>query len=132
MEQFLNTVSEAAPWLGTALLVLIFLANAFGVLDQSVAARELTAAHVPRAKARVLVLLGRLLQAIAAPCLFIPTTRFFAAFAIAGFMIAATLTAHAFWKTPASSGASRDHQLAQFLKNVAIIGGLLVIAGWRG
>lgn len=123
---------EAAPLLGTALLALIFLANAFGVLDQSIALRDLTAAHVPPAPARALVLFGRLLQACAVPCLFISGTRLYAAFALAGFMVAATLTAHAFWKTPASSGASRDHQLAQFLKNAAIIGGLFLIAGWRG
>ena len=115
------------PWLGLGLLALIFLANALGVLDQSVAVRELAHAGSSPVAARMMVAGGRLLQLLATPCLFIDAARPIAALALAAFLIAATLTAHAFWKADA---ASRDRQLASFLKNAAIVGGLFLAASW--
>lgn len=116
-----------APWLGLCLLALIFLANALGVLDQSVAVRELVHAGSSPAAARMMVAGGRVVQLLAALCLFIDTARPIAALVLAAFLIAATLTAHAFWKADA---ASRDRQLANFLKNAAIVGGLFLAASW--
>lgn len=124
LSQMLNSV---APWLGLSLLALIFLANAFGVPDQSVAVRELAATGVPEPAARMIVGLGRLVQLVAAPCLFFHETRPVAALVLAVFLIGATHVAHAFWR---AAPTDRDHQLAQFLKNVSMIGGLLLAAGW--
>lgn len=116
------------PWAGLGLMTLIFLANALGVLDQSVAERELAATRLPPAMVKGAVAGGRLLQLVAAPCLLHSFTRPVAAMALTGFLMGATLTAHAFWRAAA---ADRDRQLANFLKNSAIIGGLLVAAAWK-
>jgi len=116
------------PWAGLGLLALIFITNAIGVLDQRVAVRELEATGVPGQTARVMVMGGRCLQLVATPCLFFTVTRPWAAIALAMFLVGATLAAHAFWKTPA---AERGGALAQFLKNAAIVGGLLMAAVWR-
>lgn len=116
-----------APWLGLALLALIFLANALGVLDQSIAVRELATVGTRPFAARMMVATGRIVQLLAAPCLFIEAARPVAALILAAFLIGATLAAHRFWRADASS---RDHQLANFLKNVAIVGGLVLAASW--
>ncbi len=122
---------QLASWIGLGLLSLIFLANALGIVDPARAAQELAAAGWARGMARyagALVWGGRLLQLVATPALFFGLTRPFAALALAGFLVPATLTAHAFWRPgPEPRGA----QLVQFLKNLAMIGGLLVAAGWR-
>jgi putative oxidoreductase len=89
--------------------------------------RELTATGVGEPLARSMIGLGRLVQLIATPCLFFHTTRTVAAILLAVFLIGATYTAHAFWK---AAPADRDRQLANCLKNVAIVGGLLLTAGW--
>lgn len=128
MADLLHTFAAAAPWLGLSLLAAIFLANALGVVDQSVAVHELAATGVPNHAARWMVGAGRLAQLCAVPCLFFPSTRLFAAGVLIVFLIGATIAAHAFWKAPADA---RDRQLANFLKNVAIVGGLVLAAGWR-
>jgi uncharacterized membrane protein YphA (DoxX/SURF4 family) len=121
----------AAGWIGLGLLSLVFLANALGVVEQDRAQRELAAAGLPgwlAASPSVMVGMGRLLQGIAAPALFIPLLRPFAAILLAAFLVLATLTAHAFWRAAADE---RSLQLANFLKNVALIGGLILAAGWQ-
>lgn len=128
MSHWAESLTTAAPWMGTVLLALIFLANALGILDQTVAVRELAAMGITQPAARRMVAIGRLVQLGATPCLFVPATRPLAASLLAAFLIGATLTAHAFWM---AAPGERDRQLANFLKNVAIIGGLLIVAGWR-
>jgi putative oxidoreductase len=44
---------------------------------------------------------------------------------LAGFTLTATLLFHAFWLLP--EGQSRDAQLFQFMKNMAILGGLALV-----
>jgi len=127
MPGLVHNFEAAAPWVGLSLLAPIFLANAMGILDQSIAVRELAATGMREPLARGMIMLGRILQLVATPCLFVPAARPFAALALAGFLIGATLTAHAFWK---AGRADRDRQLANFLKNLAIVGGLLIAAGW--
>lgn len=123
-----HAISIVAPWAGLSLLTLIFIANATGMLDQSVAVSELTATGVGERSARTMVGLGRLVQLVASPCLFFHATRPYAAMALVLFLIGATVAAHAFWN---AAPRDRDRQLAGFLKNVAIIGGLLLAAGWN-
>lgn len=121
-----------AGWIGLLLLSLIFLANAFGIVDQTRAVHELATAGLPSGLARragTLVGVGRLLQLAAVPALFFSETRLLAALALSGFLALATLAAHPFWR---ATPAERGPQLANFLKNAALIGGLLVAAGWRG
>jgi len=116
-------------WVGLGLLSLIFIANALGTIDPRTAVRELAATGVPARLAGLAVLGGRLFQFVAVPGLFFTITRPFAALGLAAFLIPATLTAHAFWKSPSEK---RDMQLAGFLKNAAIIGGLVLAAAWKG
>jgi putative oxidoreductase len=53
-----------------------------------------------------------------------------AAFLVAGFTVAATLTAHRFWAVPVEQ---QTLQTIQFMKNLAIVGGLLaMVAGGAG
>lgn len=127
MSEVAQMIATAAPWLGLSLIAPIFLANAIGMLDQSVAVRELSAIGVDQPLARAMVGLGRLVQLVATPCLFFQTTRLVAALLLAVFLLGATYTAHRFWK---AAPVDRDRQLANFLKNVAIVGGLLLAAGW--
>ena len=118
-------------WLGLGLLAVLFLANAFGIVDQDHAAEELAGAGLPGwpvTHPAWLVGAGRLLQLGAAPALLFAPTRPYAALALVGFVASATLAAHAFWRAAPSR---RDQQLANFLKNGALIGGLLLAAGWR-
>lgn len=131
MPDVTHTMVSAVQWIGVSFLALIFLANALGVLDQSIPARELKRAGVPVAAARAMVWAGRVLQIVAVPCLFFASTRPYAAGALAMFLIGATLVAHEFWRTPADAPEERGRQLVNFLKNVAIVGGLCVAAGWR-
>jgi len=128
MSDIAHAISVVAPWAGLSLLALIFLANALGVLDQSVAAKELAATGLREPTAKRMVAMGRLVQLVATPCLFFHSARLYAALGLALFLIGATLTAHAFWS---ASPMDRDRQLAHFLKNVAIVGGLLLAAGWE-
>ena len=114
---------------GLGLLSLIFIANALAVIDQRTAVRELAATGVPNRLAHLAVLGGRAFQLAAVPALLFTATRPFAALGLAAFLIPATLTAHAFWS---SSPEKRDMQLAGFLKNTAIIGGLILAAAWKG
>jgi putative oxidoreductase len=114
---------------GLGLLSLIFTANALAVIDQRAAVRELAATGLPERLAHLAVLGGRAFQLVAIPLLFFTSTRPFAALGLAAFLIPATLTAHAFWSSPAEK---RETQLAGFLKNTAIIGGLILAAVWTG
>jgi putative oxidoreductase len=52
-----------------------------------------------------------------------------AAVLLAGFTIAATLIAHRFWAVPADQAAM---QATQFMKNLAIVGGLLAVVAAGG
>jgi putative oxidoreductase len=124
----LSTILDLAGWLGLGLLSLIFLANALGVIAPETAVRELAATGVSERIARAAVLAGRVFQIIASPALFVASARPFAAIGLGLFLVPATLAAHAFWR---ASPATRDMQLAGFLKNAAIIGGLVMAATWR-
>ena len=50
------------------------------------------------------------------------------AWLLAAFVVAATLVFHAFWAVPADQVAD---QLTHFLKNAAIVGGLILVAAQR-
>jgi putative oxidoreductase len=102
-----------------AALALIFLFNALGVVDQTRAAHELAAHGAPAALVPTLIVAGRVLQLV------IGWHERLAALLLALFLIPATLTAHEFW---ASHGPEFQGQLVNFLKNVAILGGLCVVA----
>ena len=113
---------------GLGFVSLIFFANALGIVDQARPVQEMRAAGIPERLAYPAVMGGRLLQLAASIGLFFPQTRAYAALALVVFLVLATLMAHAFWKAPPEQRAA---QLTNFLKNSAIVGGLLFIAGCR-
>jgi putative oxidoreductase len=112
-------------WIGRVGLALIFLCNALGVVDQTRAAHELAAHGAPVALVPTLIMAGRALQLVAGIALVIGWHERLAALCLALFLIPATLAAHDFW---AYHGPELQGQLANFLKNVAMFGGLIFVA----
>jgi putative oxidoreductase len=110
--------------IGRVTLALIFLCNAVGVVDQTRAASELAAHGAPAALVPTLIMAGRALQLVAGIALIIGWHERLAALLLALFLIPATLAAHDFW---AYRGPELQGQLANFLKNVAMFGGLCFV-----
>ena len=108
-----------------AALALIFLFNALGVVDQTRAAHELAAHGAPAALVPTLIVAGRVLQLVAGIALVIGWHERLAALLLALFLISATLTAHDFWASP---GPEFQGQLVNFLKHLAMFGGLCFVA----
>src|SRR6266571_1257359 len=116
---------QYGQWIARAALALVFLFNAFGVVDQTRAAHELAAHGAPAALVPALIVAGRALQLVAGIALVVGWHERIAALLLALFLIPATLTAHDFW---ASHGPEFQGQLVNFLKNLAMFGGLCFVA----
>ena len=112
-------------WIARGALALIFLLNGLGVVDQTRAANELVAHGAPAALVPFLMTAGRVLQTVAGAALVIGWHERVAAALLALFLVPATLTAHDFW---AYRGPELQGQLVNFLKNVAMVGGLCFVA----
>jgi len=112
-------------WIGRGALAMIFLLNGLGVVDQSRAAQELVAHGAPATLVPILMIGGRALQIVAGAALVIGWHERIAALCLAIFLVPATLTAHDFW---AYRGAELQGQLVNFLKNLAMFGGLCFVA----
>jgi putative oxidoreductase len=107
-----------------AFLVLIFLLNGFGVIDQSRAAQEMAERGLPAGAVPFSMMGGRIAQIVAGVALLVGFWERWAALVLFLFLIPATAIAHNFW---AYHGAELQAQLVNFSKNVAILGGLLFI-----
>jgi len=108
------------------MVAIVFLLNAIGIIDQTEAARELAERGARPNLVPYLMLVGRGVELIGGLALGLGIFPRVAALALSAFLVAATLVGHAFWLaagTPAFVG-----QLINFLKNLAIGGGLLFIA----
>ena len=112
-------------WIGRVTLALIFHCNAVRVVDQTRAASELAAHGAPAALVPTLMMAGRALQLVAGIALVIGWHERLAALFLALFLVPATLAAHDFW---AYHGPELQGQLANFLKNVAMFGGLIFVS----
>jgi len=117
------------PTYGLALargwLALIFLLNAVGIIDQATPGQEMIARGVPAPLVPPLMWSGRLLQCVAGLALLCGVQQRVAALALIVFLVPATLTAHPFWL---DHTAARQSQLINFMKNLAMVGGLLFVA----
>jgi len=111
-------------WLSRFLLALIFLLNGLGVIDQTRGAQELAGHGVPMGLVPMLMIGGRILQLVAGVALLFGVRERLAALALAAFLVPATLAAHDFW---AYRGPELQAQLVNFSKNVAMLGGLLLV-----
>jgi putative oxidoreductase len=116
---------QYGQWIGRTALALVFLFNALGIVDQTRPARELAAHGAPAALVPTLIMAGRALQLVAGIALVIGWHERIAALLLALFLIPATLTAHDFW---AAAGPEFQGQLVNFLKNLAMFGGLCFVA----
>lgn len=105
----------------------IFLLNGFGIIDQTAVARELSGAGVPAWAVPPMVWAGRMVQIVAGLALAAAFYPRVAAAALLAFLVPATFVAHAFWD--ASGTPELTPQLIQFMKNLAMSGGLLFVAG---
>ena len=115
---------------GRILIAVVFLLNGFGVVHQSIPARELTERGAPANLVPLIMLTGRALEVIAGFALALGILPRRSAITLFVFLVPATFVSHFFWLaagTPAFQG-----QLINFCKNTAILGGLLFIAGTQG
>ena len=112
------------------LIAVVFLLNGFGIIDQSLPARELADRGIPASLVPIIMLSGRALELIAGVTLALGIVPRLSAMALFVFLVPATFVSHSFWLaagTPAFQG-----QLINFCKNIAILGGLLFIAATPG
>jgi len=109
------------------LMAVIFLLNGLGVVDQSMAVRELAATGLPAGLVPLTMMGARALEVVAGAALALGIYPQWAAVGLLVFLVPTTFVAHAFWLaagTPQYTG-----QLVNFLKNVCMWGGLLFVVG---
>ena len=111
--------------LGRVLLVFVFLINGLGIVSPVMAIHEMTEKGIPAHLALLLSIAARVIDVVAGLGLVAGICRRFCALALIGFLIPATWIAHSFWSAP---DAIFQIQLINFFKNLAIMGGLLLIA----
>ena len=121
----IERLSHYGIWLARVLIALVFLFNATGIIDQSKPAHEMVERGVPVAIVPFLMWGGRGLELLAGLALVFGFQQRLAAFALVTFLLPATLVAHPFWL---AAVADRQIQVINFMKNVAMIGGLMFIA----
>ena len=113
---------------GRALIALLFIvsglqkATDFAAVAEWMASEGLPFASLALAATIVLEIVGGLALAVGVAVR--P-----AAWTLGVFVVAASVVFHAFWSVPAEQLAD---QLSHFLKNAAILGGLLLVAGQAG
>jgi putative oxidoreductase len=112
------------------LMAVVFVLNGFGIIDQTIPAKELMERGAPAALVPLIMWAGRALELAAGFALALGIFPRLSALALLAFLVPATFVSHSFWLvagTPAFQG-----QLINFTKNMAIWGGLLFIAATRG
>ncbi len=122
----MNSFQRYAVVMGRVLVALVFLANGFGIIPQAQAAKELAEAGAPAALVPFLMLVARTIEVVGGFGLILGIYPRIAAVALIAFLVPATLAGHAFWQ--AAGTPAYIPQLLNFLKNVAMTGGLLFIA----
>jgi putative oxidoreductase len=123
MERF----SLSGILIARVMISMVFLLNALGVIDQTEAARELMARGAPSDLVPFLMLVGRSVELIGGLALAFGIFQRVAALSLIAFLVAATFVGHAFWLAAAGTPVFVG-QLINFLKNLAIMGGLLFVA----
>ena len=109
------------------LVSMVFLLNGFGIINQTIPAREMLERGIPASVVPLAMIAGRALEIIAGFGLAFGVAPRWCALALFAFLVPATFVSHSFWLaagTPQFQG-----QLINFSKNVAIWGGLIFIAG---
>jgi putative oxidoreductase len=125
----MNSLQRYVLVLSRVLMSIVFLLNGFGVINQAIAAKELTEHGAPASVVPFLMLIARTIEIVAGLSLALGIYPQLAAIAILVFLLPATLTAHAFWQVAGTPVFGL--QLLNFFKNTAMMGGLLFIAATR-
>jgi len=125
----MNSLQRYVLALSRVLMSIVFLLNGFGIINQTVAAKELIEHGAPASVVPFLMLIARTIEIVAGFSLALGIYPRLAAVAILAFLFPATLTAHAFWQVSGTAGFTL--QLLNFSKNIAMMGGLLFIAATR-
>jgi uncharacterized membrane protein YphA (DoxX/SURF4 family) len=89
------------------LIAVVFLLNAFGIIDQSIPARELVERGAPASLVPLIMLSGRVLELIAGFALAFGILPRLSAIPLFVFLVPATFVSHSFWLaagTPAFQG----------------------------
>ena len=123
----MERLSRYGIMIARVMISMVFLLNALGVIDQTEAARELVARGAPSNLVPFLMLVGRSVELIGGLALAFGTFQRVAAVALIAFLVAATFVGHAFWLAAAGTPVFVG-QLINFLKNLAMMGGLLFVA----
>ena len=108
-------------------MAVIFVLNGLGIVDQSMAARELGATGLPAGLVPLIMIGARTLEVVAGAALALGIYPQWAAVALLVFLVPTTFVAHAFWS--AAGTPLFTPQLVNFLKNACMCGGLLFVAG---
>jgi len=126
----LGEASKVAPIdkFSLVLVAIIFFLNGLGIISQVDAARELTEHGAPATLVPVLMLRARSLEVVAGFGLAFGIHPRLAAPGVA-FLVPTTFVAHSLGK--AAGRAAFTPQLLNFLKNTAMVGGLLFIAATK-
>lgn len=122
----MNRYGQLVVVVSRIFLSIIFLVNGFGVIDQSMAAKEMIEHGAPAAIVPFAMMIGRTLEIIGGLGLGLGVFPQWSALVLVVFLVPATLVAHSFWfvaGTPAFQPL-----LLQFCKNLGMCGGLLFIA----
>jgi putative oxidoreductase len=112
--------------LGRFFLALIFLVSGYNkIMNWDGAIEHMTAFNIPWPE--VLLPIAVAVEIVGALLLVLGLKAQWAALALVVFLIPTTYYFHAFWTLP-SEGNERRTQMVLFLKNVAIAGGLIIVA----
>jgi putative oxidoreductase len=122
----MNSLQRYGLALSRVLVAMIFLLNGLGIISQAAAAKALLEHGAPASLVPFLMLIARTIEVVAGFSLAFGIYPRLAAVAVLAFLVAATFTAHAFWQVGGT--AAYTPQLLNFLKNTAMVGGLLFIA----
>ena len=121
MNQLCEMVKQYGPLIGRILMALIFLKSGFGkVANFAATAGYMASEGMPMAEA---LLVGAIVFELAGALMLVIGWKMrWGALLLVVFMIPTTLIFHNFWAVDA---AQYQNQLNHFMKNVAMIGGLL-------
>lgn len=117
--------SANAAIVARILISIVFLLNGFGVVDQSIPAREMAERGAPESLVPLFMFCGRSVELVAGLALAFGVLPRLAALGLLAFLVPATFVSHSFWL--AAGTPAFQPQLINFSKNLAIWGGLLFI-----
>jgi putative oxidoreductase len=122
----MNSFQRYVLVISRVLIAIIFLLNGLGIISQAMAAKALIEHGAPASVVPLLMLCARTIEVVGGLSLAFGIYPRLAAVALVAFLVPSTVIGHAFWQVDGT--ASYTVQLINFLKNTAMVGGLLFVA----